>query len=188
MATLTHPIFPTFEENELLLISNPSLREQLLQARLVDEFSARSVIQRGEQVYLSLREVSDPSERQAMNWAILKLQMGGNIPTQELPPTLQTALTAVSTGPSPLIEALIWGSLFGVIGGVLVMAVAGLVVTVLNVPAESYVGITATAVAFVLSGTIIGLGSTLFFWKKLMKQYKQSSKRVTSPKIPKIPR
>ncbi|GJM39800.1 MAG: hypothetical protein DHS20C20_00820 [Ardenticatenaceae bacterium] len=171
MVTLTHPLPFTADENELLLISHPPLRAQLLQARLVDEFSARSVIQRGEHVYLSLNEINDPMERQAMNWAILKLQMGAKIPTGELPPTLKRALTAVSNGPSPLIEALLWGSMLGVFGGVLVMAVVGLVITILNVPAESYVGITATAVAFVLSGTVIGLGGTVFFWKRLTNKF-----------------
>lgn len=188
MVALTHSFPLSDSENELLLISNPALREQLLQARLVDAFSARSVILRGEHVYLSLREIRDPTERQAMNWAILKLQLGANIPTRDLPPALQTALTAVSNHPSPLIEALIWGSLFGVVGGVLVMAVVGLVITILNVPAESYVGFTATAVAFVLSGTVIGLGTTVYFWKKLTKHYQQRATRSTLLPIPKMPK
>ncbi|WP_420631196.1 hypothetical protein [Candidatus Leptofilum sp.] len=181
MATLTHPLSTSFEENELLLISHPPLREQLLQARLVDSFSARSVIQRGEHVYLSLREIGDPMERQATNWAILKLQMGANIPTQELPPTLRTVLTAVSSGPSPLIAALVWGSLCGVVGGVLVMAVVGLAMTILNVPTESYVGFMATAVAFVLSGTVIGLSGTVYFWRRFTNQCK---KRTSTPTLP----
>ncbi|MBK7896794.1 MAG: hypothetical protein WAS33_14425 [Candidatus Promineifilaceae bacterium] len=159
-------------DNELLLITQPALREQMLQARLVDEFSARSVIQRDEKVYFSLREIADPAQREAINWAILRLQMGAKIPPQDLPEPLKSVLTAVSTPPSPLIAALIWGSLFGVVGGVMVMALVGLVITVLNVPTESNVGIMATAVAFVLSGTIIGLGTTVYFWRKLTKRKK----------------
>jgi hypothetical protein len=166
MATLTPPIPQSVEENELLLITHPILREQLLQARMVDEFSARSVIQRGEQVYLSLREISDPFQRRNINWAILRLQMGATLTPKELPEPLKTALTAVAQNSSPLIDALIWGSVIGVVGGVLVMAVVGLVITILNVPVESYVGITATGVAFVLAGTFIGLSTTIYLWRK----------------------
>lgn len=184
---LTPPIPLSVDEPELLLITQPALREQLLQARLVDEFSARAVILRGEHVYFSLREITDASQRQALNWAVLRLQMGAKIPTQELPEPLKTALTAVSNGHSPLIEALIWGSLFGVVGGVMVMALVGLVITVLNVPAESYVGITATAVAFVLSGTVIGLGTTVYFWRKLT-QRKKTQTLPTRPTIVNTPK
>lgn len=172
----------------MLLITHPGLQEQLLQARLVDTFSARSVIQRGEQVYLSLREINDPGQRQALNWAVLRLQMGAKIDPQDLPEPLQTALTAVSNEPSPLIAALIWGSVCGVVGGVLVMAVVGLVVTILNIPAESYVGITATAVAFVLSGTLIGLGITIYVWRKFTYQQKANKSRPTRPTIAKMPK
>lgn len=177
----------TDEKNELLLISQPALRQQLLQARLVDDFSARSVIQRGDQVYLSLNEIRDPAERQAISWAVVKLQMGAIIPPGELPGPLHGALTAVANSPSPLIEALIWGSLCGVVGGVLVMALVGLIITVLNVPAESYVGITATAVAFVLSGTVVGLGTTAFFWRKFTNRNQRhaSSNLPTIAKMPK---
>ena len=186
MTTLTQPFSFTNEAHEILLISHPGLREQLLQARLVDEFSARSVIIRDEKMYLSLRGIDDPAQRQAVNWTILRLQMGAKIPPQELPEPLKSALTAVSTHPSPLIEALIWGSLSGVVGGVLVMALVGLVITILNVPAESYVGFTATAVAFVLSGTVIGLGTTVYFWRKLTNR--KNPQCFTQPPIVKRPK
>ncbi len=166
MTTLSPSTSHPLDSDELLLITHPTLRAQLLQARLVDEFSARYIIQRGENVYLSLHEIPDEAQRQEVSWAVLRLQMGAQLTVQELPDPLQTALSAVATGPSPLIRALVWGSVCGVVGGVLVMAIVGLVITIMNVPTESYTGFMATAVAFVLSGAILGVGATITFWRK----------------------
>jgi hypothetical protein len=165
MTTLSPSTSHPLDSDELLLITHPRLRAQLLQARLVDEFSARCIIQRDENVYLSLQEM-DETQRQEISWAVVRLQMGAQLSTRELPDPLQTALSAVPTAPSPLIRALIWGSVCGVIGGVLVMAVVGLAMTVFMVPAESYTGMMAPAVAFVLSGALLGGGATYYFWRK----------------------
>lgn len=168
MTTLSPSTSIPVDSDELLLITHPTLRDQLLQARLVDEFSARCIIQRDEHVYLSLREM-DETQRREISLAVLRLQMGAQLTVRELPDPLQTALSAVAAGPSPLIRALAWGSICGVIGGVLVMALAGLFMTIFMVPAESYAGIMATAVAFVLSGTILGIGATIHFWRKFSR-------------------
>ena len=170
-ATLSPITTMTPEGNtELLLITHPTLRANLLQARLVDDLSARCVVQRGEQVYLSLREIADPAQRLEVNWAVVRLQMGAKLQTQELPEPLKSALTAVSTGFSPLLEALVWGSAFGVVGGVLVMAIVRLIITISTVPPESYVGIMATAIAFVFAGAVFGLSATFYFWRKLAQR------------------
>ena len=95
--------------------------------------------------------------------------MGAQLPARDLPDPLQTALSAVTTGPTPLIRALVWGSVCGVVGGVLVMAIVGLAITIMNVPTESYVGFMATAGAFVLSGAILGVGATIYFWRKFSR-------------------
>lgn len=166
MTTLSTSTSLSLDSDEFLLITHPKLRAQLLQARLFDEFSAKCVIQRDEDVYLSLREIPDESQRREVSWAILRLQMGATLSSQEVPAPLQSALSTVVTGPSPLIRALIWGSVCGVIGGVLVMAIVGLFTTVLMVPADSYTGFMATAVAFVLSGALLGIGATIYFWRK----------------------
>ncbi len=166
MATISPATTLPLDSDEFLLITHPTLRAQLLQARLVDEFSARCIIQRDNHVYLSLREIPDESQRQEVSWAVLRLQMGAQLRSHELPDPLQTALSTVATGPSPLIRALVWGSVCGVIGGVLVMAIVGLLMTILMVPTESYAGIMATAVAFVLSGAVLGGGTTIYFWRK----------------------
>ena len=166
MATLSPPTTLPLESDELLLITYPPLRDRLLKARLFDDLSARCIIQRGEQVYLSLREVDSDSERQALSWAVLRLQMGADLNPKELPEPLQTALSHKKIGLSPLIQALVWGSAMGVIGGVLVMAIVGLVVTILNIPPDSYVGVTANAVAFVLSSALIGVSTTIYFWRR----------------------
>lgn len=170
MATLPHQNSLPLESDELVLITNTKLRTQLLQAKLVDDYCARCIIQRGEHVYLSLREIPDKAERQDLSWAVLRLQMGAQLSPHELPEPLRTALSATTTGSSPLILALIWGTIIGVIGGVLVMAIVGLAVTILNVPTDSYVGITATAVAFTLSGAFIGVSMTIFFWRKFTRE------------------
>lgn len=166
MTTLSPSTAHPQDSDELLLISHPALRAQLLQARLVDEFSARCIIQREEKVYLSLQEIPDETQRQEVSWAVLRLQMGAQLTAEELPDPLQTALSAVAAGPSPLIRALVWGSVCGVMGGVLVMAIVGLAITIMNVPTESYIGFMATAVAFVLSGAILGVSATITFWHK----------------------
>lgn len=88
--------------------------------------------------------------RREIAWAVLRLQMGANLKSEEIPDPLRTALQMVSTRPSPLLLALMAGGLGGVIGGVMLMAFVGLIVTIMNVPTESYVGVMATAVAFVL--------------------------------------
>jgi hypothetical protein len=170
MATLAPPTSLPLESDELLLITHSGLRAQLLKARLVDDYCARCIIQRGESVYLSLHEVPDAEQRQSLNWAVLRLQMGAQLSPQELPEPLRTALSTVAAGPSPLIMALIWGLIVGVVGGVMVMAIVGLAIIILNVSVESYVGITATAVSFVLSGAFIGLGMTIYFWRKFTRQ------------------
>ena len=167
MATLPHPTTMPVESDDFVLITHATLRFQLLQARQINEFYARSIIQRGESVYLSLREIPDAAERQAINWAILRLQMGAQLSSQELPEPLRAALSSQPAGPSPLIQALIWGSLGGVVGGVLMMAIVGLAIIVLNVPTESNAGVMATAVAFVLSSAFIGVSLTIYFWRKL---------------------
>lgn len=167
MATLTPTTTPSANGDELLLITQPALRAKLLHARLVDEFSANSVIQRGEKVYLSLRHIADEAVRREITWAVLRLQMGANLQNEEIPDPLRTALQTVAVGPSPLLVALLAGGLSGVIGGVMIMAFVGLLVTILNVPAESYVGVTATAVAFVLGGALFGITTTIFVWRRL---------------------
>jgi hypothetical protein len=169
MTTLFPSTSRHLDSDELLLITHPRLRAQLLRARLVDELSARCVIQRDENVYLSLREIPDEAQRQEISWAVLRLQLGAQLNAQELPDPLQTALSTAVTGPSPLIRALVWGSVCGVIGGVLIMAIVGLLMTVLMVPTESYTGFMATAVAFVLSGAILGVGATFYFWRKFSR-------------------
>ena len=90
--------------------------------------------------------------------------MGAQPDPKELPEPMRSLLS-IAKKPSPLIFALVWGAISGVFGGVLVMALVGLVVTIFNVPAESYVGITATAVAFVLSSAVIGFCVTVFVWR-----------------------
>ncbi len=169
MTTISPATSLLVDGDELLLITNPTLRAQLLKARLVDEFSARCIIQRDEKVYLSLQEIPDEAQRQEVSWAVLRLQMGAQLSSNELPDPLQTALSAAASGPSPLIRALVWGSVCGVVGGVLIMAIVGLFMTVLMVPIESYTSIMATAVAFVLSGALIGLSTTIFFWRKFSR-------------------
>jgi hypothetical protein len=169
MATLSPSTSHRLDSDELLLITHPRLRAQLLQARLVDELSARCIIQRDENVYLSLREIPDEAQRQEISWAVLRLQLGAQLNAQELPDPLQTALSTAVTGPSPLLRALVWGSVCGVIGGVLVMAIVGLAMTIFNVPAESYTGFMVTAVSFVLSGALLGVGATITFWRKFSR-------------------
>jgi hypothetical protein len=154
------------EDNDLLLITQPALRAQLLKARLINEMSATCVIQRGEHVYLSLRNVTDKTERKELAWAVSRLQMGAIIHPQEVPDPLRTVLLAAAAGPSPLLKSLLGGMLAGVMGGVLVMALVGLVLIILNVSAESYVGFFATAVAFLFSATIIGCSMSVYFWRK----------------------
>ena len=166
------------EGDELLLITQPKLRSQLLQARLVNEWSANCIIQRGEQVYLSLRGTPDAAQRRDIAWAVLRLQMGAKLTPQELPDPLRTALLATALGPSPLIVSLLWGAVCGTIGGVMVMALVGLTMTVLNVLQDSYAGIAVTAVAFVLSGKIIGCGIKIYSW------HRSSRKTAVSPSKP----
>ncbi|MCA9953693.1 MAG: hypothetical protein H6657_27565 [Ardenticatenaceae bacterium] len=170
MVTLTPTTTTSTNGDELLLITQPALRTKLLHARMVDEFSANSVIQRGEKVYLSLRNVADEALRREITWAILRLQMGATLKNEEIPDPLRTALQTAASGPSPLLMALMVGGLSGVVGGVMIMAFVGLIVTILNVSAESYVGVTATAVAFVLGGALFGISTTIFVWRRLSHQ------------------
>ena len=183
MATITHPVSASLESDELILITHSRLREQLLQARLVDDFCARCIIQRGESIYLSLREIPDKVQRQDLSWAVLRLQMGAQLSPQELPEPLRTALSPVAGSPSPLILALTLGAVIGVIGGVLVMAIVGLAVTILNVPTDSYVSIMATAIAFVLSGAFIGIGATTYFWRKFTRKTAVSPKPLLRKRL-----
>lgn len=188
MATLTPTSTTLVNGDELLLITQPTLRAKLLHARLVDEFSAKSVIQRGEKVYLSLRSIADEAARREIAWAVLRLQMGANLKAEEIPDPLRTALQTVSSGPSPLLLALMAGGLGGVIGGVMLMAFVGLIVTIMNVPAESYVGVMATAVAFVLGSAVFGLITTIVVWRRFSKKTAVSpspSTRLNSAKMPK---
>lgn len=183
MLTLTPSSSHSLESDELLLITQPTLRMQLLHARFVDEFSASSVIQRDENVYLSLRNIADEAQRREITWAVLRLQMGAHLKPDEIPDPLRTALRAVVSGPSPLLAALLAGGLSGVVGGVMVMAFVGLIITVLNIPAESYVGITATAVAFVMSGAVIGCGATVYFWRRFTQKTGVSPLTAIYPKF-----
>ncbi|MBK8901355.1 MAG: hypothetical protein IPM53_09245 [Anaerolineaceae bacterium] len=188
MATLTPTSSASANGDELLLITQPALRARLLHARLVDEFSANNVIQRGEKVYLSLRSIADEAMRREIAWAVLRLQMGANLKSEEIPDPLRTALQTVSTGPSPLLLALLAGGLGGVIGGVMIMAFVGLIVTIINVPAESYVGVMATAVAFVLGSTVFGCITTIVVWRRLSRKTAVSPApfiRLGSANIPK---
>lgn len=188
MATLIPTTTPSANGDELLLITQPTLRTKLLHARLVDEFSASSVIQRGEKVYLSLRNIADETLRRDIAWAVLRLQMGANLKNEEIPDPLRTALQAGAAGPSPLLVALLAGGLSGVIGGVMVMAFVGLIVTIMNVPAESYVGVTATAVAFLLGSTIFGFITTIVVWRRLSRQTTVFSFPFTFPNSAKTPK
>ena len=158
------------EGEELLKITQPALRTQLLQARLVNEWCANCVIHRGEHVYLSLRTIPDVAKRREITFAILQLQMGAQLHPNDLPDPLRTALLAASMGPSPLIKSLIFGALCAVIGGVVSMAMIGLVVTILGGLSDSDVGVTATAVAFILSSTLIGCSSTVYFWRRFTRK------------------
>ncbi len=188
MATLSPTSTPSANGDELLLITQPALRAKLLHARLVDEFSATSVIQRGEKVYLSLRTIADEAVRREVTWAVLRLQMGANLKSEEIPDPLRTALQTVSTRPSPLLLALMAGGLGGVIGGVMLMAFVGLIVTIMNVPTESYVGVMATAVAFVLGSAVFGCITTLIIWRRLSKKTAvspSSATRLNSARTPK---
>lgn len=188
MATLSPTSTPSANGDELLLITQPALRAKLLHARLVDEFSATSVIQRGEKVYLSLRNIADEAVRREVTWAVLRLQMGANLKSEEIPDPLRTALQTVSTRPSPLLLALMAGGLGGVIGGVMLMAFVGLIVTIMNVPTESYVGVMATAVAFVLGSAVFGCITTLIIWRRLSKKTAvspSSATRLNSARTPK---
>ncbi len=188
MATLSPTSTPSANGDELLLITQPALRAKLLHARLVDEFSAISVIQRGEKVYLSLRNIADEAVRREIAWAVLRLQMGANLKSEEIPDPLRTALQTVSTRPSPLLLALMAGGLGGVIGGVMLMAFVGLIVTIMNVPTESYVGVMATAVAFVLGSAVFGCITTLIIWRRLSKKTAvspSSATRLNSARTPK---
>ena len=188
MATLSPTSTPSANGDELLLITQPALRAKLLHARLVDEFSATSVIQRGEKVYLSLRNIADEAVRREIAWAVLRLQMGANLKSEEIPDPLRTALQTVSTRPSPLLLALMAGGLGGVIGGVMLMAFVGLIVTIMNVPTESYVGVMATAVAFVLGSAVFGCITTLIIWRRLSKKTAvspSSATRLNSARTPK---
>lgn len=169
MATLTSTSTAPANNDELLLITQPALRTKLLHARLVDDFSANSVVQRGEKVYLSLRTVADEALRREIVWAVLRLQMGADLKNEEIPDPLRTALQTVATGPSPLLVSLMAGGLGGVIGGVMLMAFVGLIVTVLNVPAESYLGVMATAVSFVLGSAVMGCITTIVVWRRLSR-------------------
>jgi hypothetical protein len=188
MATLTPTSTTLVNGDELLLITQPTLRAKLLHARLVDEFSAISVIQRGEKVYLSLRSIADEAARREIAWAILRLQMGANLKSEEIPDPLRTALQTVSAGPSPLMLALIAGGLGGVTGGVMLMAFVGLIVTIMNVPTESYVGVMATAVAFVLGSAVFGCITTYVVWRRFSRKtavFSSPSTRLNSAKTPK---
>lgn len=169
IATQNQPTSLPVDVDDLLLITQPALRARLLRARLTNESNAMRVIQRGEMVYFSLRGIANESQRQQVAWAVLRLQMGGKLAPEEMPDPLRSVLLA-GAQPSPFIAALVLGAICGVCGGVLVMALAGLVITVLNVPAESNVGIMATAVAFVLSGTVFGCGTTVFYWRRFTRK------------------
>ncbi len=170
MATLTSLTTQPVENDELLLITQPALRAQLLHARQVNAMNAGWVIDRGENVYLSLRTITDEKQRREIAWAVLRLQMGAKLNPEEMPDPLRTALLTGNSEPSPLFAALIFGGVSGVIGGVMVMALVGLLVTVLNVPSESLLGLAATAVSFVLSGAAIGCVSTAYFWRRLTRK------------------
>jgi hypothetical protein len=170
MATLTSLTTQPVENDELLLITQPALRAQLLYARQVNAMSAGWIINRGENVYLSLRAITDEKQRREIAWAVLCLQMGAKLNPEEMPDPLRAALLTGSSKPSPLFIALIFGGVSGVIGGVMVMALVGLLVTVLNVPSESLIGLAATAVSFVFSGAAIGVVATVYFWRRLTRK------------------
>ncbi|MCA9942657.1 MAG: hypothetical protein KC449_04215 [Anaerolineales bacterium] len=167
--TFPHQKSLPLENDDFVLVTQPRLQAQLLQARRFDAFCARSIIQRGESVYLSLREISDAAQRQALKFAILRLQMGAQLEIHELPEPLRTALSYQATEPSPFMRSLIFGSFCGVLGGVLMMAIVGLAMIVFNVPTESYANIMVTAITFALSSAFIGLGMTFYSWRKLTR-------------------
>ena len=188
MATLPPSTSLPLEGDELLLITQPQLRSQLLQARQTNEYCARCVIQRGPNVYLSLREIEDPGQKTEVKWGVVRLQMGALLNPEELPEPLRTILTAVPGKPaSPLIQALLWGTLSGVFGGVLVMAIVGLMLTVLNISNESYVGFAATGIAFLLSGTAIGCTTTVYFWRKFTRQQADTTHPLLLQRLQKLP-
>jgi hypothetical protein len=179
MATINQtPILPK-KSKEMLLITHPALRERLLKARLLDEMSASCLIQRGDHLYLSLRDIADEAQRREVAWAVMRLQMGAIIQPHTLPEPLKTALMPSLSRPSPLLQSLMLGGAAGVIGGVLIMALVGLVMMVFTTQTDSYVGIAATAVSFVLSGTAIGCSVTVYFWRRFC---------ATPPTIAKIPK
>ncbi|MCP4419112.1 MAG: hypothetical protein GY805_21055 [Chloroflexi bacterium] len=186
--TLAQSILLPQKNSEQLLITQPVLRAKMLKARLVNEVSADCVIQRGEHVYFSLHGVADETQRKELAWAVSCLQMGATIPPQHLPDPLRTVLLAAEVGSSPLLKSLLVGALSGVVGGVLMMAMAGLVMTVLDVQAESYVRFLATAVTFILSATIIGCIVSVFFWRRLCGKtavFLQNITLATTVKMPK---
>lgn len=184
----TQPSFLSQTRPEMLLITQPSLRMHLLRARLVNEMSAACVVQRGDHVYLSLRDVADEAQRNELIWAVARLQMGASIHPHMLPDPLKTALLSSARGISPLLQALIWGSLAGVIGGVLIMALVGLAMIIVDAQTQFYVNIAVTAVTFVLSGTIIGGGVTIAFWRRLSRQTAVPTNKSTPPTTAKMPK
>ena len=176
------------KNQEMVLITHPNLRLHLLRARLVNEMSAACVIQRGDHVYLSLRDIADEAQRNELIWAVARLQMGANIHPHALPDPLKTALLSSARGVSPLLQSLIWGSLAGVIGGVLIMALVGLAMIIVDAQTQFYVNIAITAVTFVLSGTIIGCGVTITFWRRFSRQTAVSPNKSTPPTTAKMPK
>lgn len=163
----------------MLLITQPGLRAQFLQARRSNRRCADCIIKRGDQLYLSLRNVADEAQKQEVAWAILRLQLGQQLQPVDVPDPLRSILLSGGSEPkpAPLIMACVWGAICAVVGGVLAMALVGLIITILNVPTDSDIGFLATAVAFVLSSTAIGCSTTAYYWYRL--RYKQSSTLFT---------
>lgn len=186
-ATTQSSVLPK-KNQEMLLITHPNLRLHLLRARLVNEMSAACIIQRGEHVYLSLRDVADEAQRNELIWAVARLQLGANIHPLTLPDPLKTALLSSARGLSPLLQSLIWGSLAGIIGGVLIMALVGLAMIIVDAQTQFYVHIAITAVTFVLSGTIIGCGVTIASWRHFSRQTAVSGSKSTPPTTVKMSR
>lgn len=161
------------EENKLLRILRPDLRQKLRQIWTRSQGRNPYIIENGEHIYLSLADIRDDRERQHLYHLVQRYQTGEHVNLNPLPSPLRQLIQPELTQASRFLGALLFGALGGIVIGVFALAIGILILatTAVTIGLRLANEVQLTSFIFVTFSALGWVAATTYFWRRSPKTH-----------------
>ncbi|MCP4361848.1 MAG: hypothetical protein GY796_27870 [Chloroflexi bacterium] len=155
------------EERRLLRILQPSLQQKIEKSIRYDPHRQEMIVYHNNELYLSLQNIDDSRHREQAYQLIQQYQIDNSVDLSKLPIALRTCLQPRHVRRTRLMGAVVIGAVVGIAFGLMSMALGVLLLSIIGLTDELFgIGVTVTAVIFVIACAAGWITATVYLWRK----------------------